>query len=517
MVIGDMLLRNANKFPEKIAIVSKDFSISYQALNERVNRLANALLNKGLKKRDRIGVLVHSCYQFIEIYFAAAKTGGVFCPYNNHLKGREIFDIINYSSPRFLFLDEDYGEMIESIKPHVETVKHYICLQKPRRPFMKDYEGLLSKGDRKEPKVNIRESDIMSIFFTAGTTGRPKGAMRTHRHVLSNAITGVIELKVSYNDKAIISFPMYHISCEDNIGRHFFMPNTLFIKREGQFDPREVLELISMEKITMCQLVPTMINTLLQYPEIDRYDLSSLRLIMYAAAPMPVELLKRALRTFKCGFAQFYGQTESGPLTTILQPEDHVLEGSERQLQKLGSAGRPVISYEIRVVDAEGKDVSVGEVGEIIVKSEAMMKGYWRLPRESAKKLKGRWLHTGDLGRFDEDGYLYIVDRKDDMIISGGVNIYPREVEEVLYQHSSVLEASVIGVPDDYWGEALKAIIILEEGAHTSEEEIIQFCKERIAGYKKPKSVEFWSELPKNPQGKILKRAIRERFLKKTD
>ena len=341
--------------------------------------------------------------------------------------------------------------------------------------------------------------------------------MRTHRHVVSNAITGVIELKVSYNDKAIISFPMYHISCEDNIGRHFFMPNTLFIKREGQFDPKEVLELISTEKITMCQLVPTMINTLLQYPEIDRYDLSSLRLIMYAAAPMPVELLKRALRTFKCGFAQFYGQTESGPLTTILQPEDHVLEGSERQLQKLGSAGRPVLSYEIRVVDAEGKDISVGEVGEIIVKSEAMMKGYWKLPRESAKKLKGRWLHTGDLGRFDEDGYLYIVDRKDDMIISGGVNIYPREVEEVLYQHPSVLEASVIGVPDDYWGEAVKAIIVLEERAHASEEEIIQFCKERIAGYKKPKSVEFWSELPKNPQGKILKRAIRERFLKKTD
>jgi acyl-CoA synthetase (AMP-forming)/AMP-acid ligase II len=515
MVIGDMLLRDAKKFPEKIAIASKDFSITYQELNVRVNRLANGLLKKGLKKRDRIGVLVHNCHQFIEIYFAAAKTGGIFCPYNNHLKEREVHDIINYSSPRFLFLDEDYGEMIESIKPHVETVKDYICLQKPRRTFMKDYEGLLSKGDRKEPKVKIQDSDIMSIFFTAGTTGRPKGAMRTHRHVVSNAITGVIELKVSYNEKTLISFPMYHVSCEDNIGRHFFMPNTLFIRREGQFDPKEVLELLSTERITMCQFVPTTIHALLQYPEIDRYDLSSLRLMMYAAAPMPVELLKRALQTFKCGFAQFYGQTESGPLMTILHPEDHVLEGHEKQLQKLGSAGKPVISYEIRIVDEEGEDVSVGEVGEIIGRSEAMMKRYWRLPKESADKLKGGWLHSGDLGRFDEDGYLYIVDRKGDMIISGGVNIYPREVEEVLYQHPSVLEASVIGVPDDYWGEAVKAIIVQKENVSISEEDIIKFCGERLAGYKKPKSVEFWKELPKSPQGKILKKDIRKRFLSK--
>jgi acyl-CoA synthetase (AMP-forming)/AMP-acid ligase II len=517
MVIGDMLLRNANKFPEKIAIISKDFSISYQALNERVNRLADALLKKGLKKGDRIGVLVHSCYQFIEIYFVAAKTGGIFCPYNNHLKDKELNDIINYSSPEFLFLDEDYGEMIESIKPRLESVKHYMCLQKPRWFFMEDYERLLSRGDKKEPGIKILEGDIMSIFFTAGTTGRPKGAMRTHRHVVSNAITGVIELKVSYDEKALISFPMYHISCEDNIGRHFFVPNTMYIKREGQFDPKEVLELLSKEKITMCQFVPTMINALLQCQDIDRYDLSSLRLIMYAAAPMPVGLLKRALKKFKCDFAQFYGQTESGPLMTILHPEDHVLEGTEQQLRKLGSAGRPVISYEIRIVNEEGMDVSVGEVGEIIGKSEAMMKGYWRLPKESAKKLKGGWLHTGDLGRFDEQGYLYIVDRKDDLIISGGVNIYPREVEEVIYQHPSVFEASVIGVPDDYWGEAVKAIVVPKENVIVSEEDIIKFCGERLAGYKKPKSVEFWKELPKSPQGKILKKDIRKRYLGKDE
>lgn len=237
---------------------------------------------------------------------------------------------------------------------------------------------------------------------------------------------------------------------------------------------------------------------------------------MYAAAPMPVELLKKALKRFKCNFAQLYGQTESGPMTTILRPEDHVLEGSERELQKLASGGKPVISYEIRIVDEKGRDVSVGEVGEIIGRSEAMMKGYWQLPKETAEKLKDGWLHTGDMGKFDEEGYIYIVDRKNDMIISGGVNIYPREIEEILYQHPSVLEASVIGVPDDFWGEAVKAIIIPKENAIVSENDIIRFCGEHLAGYKKPKSVEFWKELPRSPQGKILKRAIRERYSKNT-
>lgn len=514
MVVGDLLFKNANKFPQKIGVVSQGLSMNYQVLNERVNHLANALIKRGLKKGDRIGVLVHNCYQFIEIYFAAAKTGGIFCPYNSHFKGRELKYIINYSTPRFFFFDADFGDIIDSLRNHLESVEHYICLKRPRWPFMEDYENLLSMGDKKEPNIKILANDTMSIFFTAGTTGKPKGAMRTHQHMMTNAITGVIELKVSYDEKALILFPMYHVACEDNIGRHFFMANTIVIRSEEHFDLQEVLGLLSMEKITMCQFVPTMINALLQCRDIDRYDLSSLRMIMYAGAPMPVELLKRALQGFKCGFAQLYGQTESGPLTTILPPEDHVLKGPERQLKKLASAGRPVVDYEVRIVDGEGRDVSIGEVGEIIGRSEAMMKRYWKLPKESAEKLKDGWLHTGDLGKFDEDGYIYIVDRKNDMIISGGVNIYPREIEEVLYQHPSVFEASVIGVPDDYWGEAVKAIIVLKERADVSESEIIKHCGEHLAGYKKPKSVEFWKELPKSPQGKILKRAIRERFSK---
>jgi long-chain acyl-CoA synthetase len=325
MVTGDLLSRNARKFPAKMAVICEGVSLDYRTLNERVNRLAHALLAKGLKNGDHIGLLVHNGHQFIETYFAAAKTGGVFCPYNNHLRAGELSEIINYSVPRFLFLDNDYVSLIESIRAGIPSVEHYICLQqKSASSFMLAYEALVSEGDTEEPSAAVHEDDLMSIFFTAGTTGKPKGAMRTHRHVISNAICGVVELKTEYDEKSLISFPMYHISCEDNIGRHTFMPNTIVIKKEGAFNPDEILQLLERERITRCQLVPTMLHALLQSPNIDKYDLSSLRLILYAGAPMPVELLKRALTRFRCGFAQLYGQTESGPLTTILKPEDHI-------------------------------------------------------------------------------------------------------------------------------------------------------------------------------------------------
>ncbi|OPY80486.1 MAG: Long-chain-fatty-acid--CoA ligase [Syntrophorhabdus sp. PtaU1.Bin058] len=512
MVFGDILTRNTNKFPEKTVIVSEDTRLTFKAFNERVNRLANALLKKGLNKGDRIGVLVHNCHQFMEIYFAAAKTGGIFCPYNNHLKKNEIKEIIDYSTPKFLFIDRDYVEMVLALKPELKSVDCYICLQGAQLPVMEGYEEVLAAGYATEPGVPVSEDDVLSIIFTAGTTGRAKGAMRTHRHLISDAVASAIDLRVEYDERVLITFPMYHVACEDNIVRHSLLPNTFYIRREGGFDPVQALEYIAKERITRCQMVPTMVHSLLQVPDVKRFDLSSLRLILYAAAPMPVELLKRALEVFPCGFAQLYGQTESGPFTTCLKPEDHIMDGSEKKVARLASSGRPVLNYEIRIVDENDNDLPIGEVGEIIGRSEAMMKGYWQMPKESAEKLRNGWLHTGDLGRLDEDGYVYIVERKNDLIISGGVNVYPREIEEVLYQHPAVSEASVIGVQDEHWGEVVKAIIVLKAGAKATEDEIKAFCGERLAGFKKPKSVEFWKELPKSPQGKILKKEIRKAF-----
>ena len=452
MTIGGLLMRNANKFPQKTAVVSETSSLTFRELNDRVNRLAHALLGRGLEKGDRVGVLVHNCHQFIELYFVSAKTGAIFCPYNNHLKQWELKDVIDYSSPKFLFLDGDFATSVNELRPQLASTRTYISLQRPQQDFMEDYEGLIVEGQSGEPAVKPAEDDVLSIIFTAGTTGKPKGAMRTHRHLMSAAAASVIELRVGYDEKVLITFPMYHVSCEDNIVRHSFMPNTIYIKREGRFNPQEILDYISQERISISQFVPTMIHSLLQEQNIASYDLSSLRLILYAGSSMPVELLKKALSVFPCGFAQMYGQTESGPVITVLKPEDHVLDRADKGLERLASAGKAAVNYEIRIVDEDDNDVPVGEIGEIIGRSEAMMTGYWRMPEETDKKLKNGWLHTGDLGRLDDDGYVYIVERKNDLIISGGVNIYPREVEEVLYTHPAVSEAAVIGAPDEHWG-----------------------------------------------------------------
>lgn len=516
MPVGHFLRRSADKFPEKDALITADARMTYKTLNTRVNQLANALLDAGLQKGDRITVILHNDIEFIETYFACAKSGGVFVPVNNLLKEREMRQILEYIQPRFLIVHPDFEDVARRLAKDMPFLEFpYLVQEQPEAPFS-SYEALVQGGAPHEPRVQVTDDDLMSIFLTSGTTGRPKGAMRSHRQDVMNAVTGAIEMKLGYDDRAVILFPVYHVTFEDQI-RYFLMGNTVYLRREGAFDPKEVLEILSREKITICQFVPTMVSAMLQEEGIERYDLSSLRLIPYAAAPMPVELLKRAMARFQCGFAQFYGQTETGPLTTLLRPEDHILDGTEEQVARLASSGRPVLDYEVRIVREDGGDVAVDEVGEILVRSEAAMDGYWDLPKETAETLRDGWIHTGDFGRFDAAGYIYIVDRKNDMIISGGKNIYPRELEEVIYTHPAVLDVAVIGVPDDYWGEAVKAIVVLREGMEATEEEIIALCKENLASYKKPKSVEFRKELPRTTTGKIRKKDIREEYWKGKD
>lgn len=511
MSVGDILRRSATKFPNKSCIVFEDARYTYKELNFRVNRLANRLLQMGLKRGDRVAVIFHNCPEFFEIYFALAKIGGIFIPINNLLGERELRQIFAYVSPRFLFLDPEYEGIVNSMGRDLKFIEFFIGIKGISLASFSQYEVLIDQGKSEEPDVRVSDDDIMSIFLTSGTMGLPKGAMRTHRHAFLNAMTGAIELKIQYDDRALLLFPFYHVTFEDNI-RHILMANTIVIKKEGHFKSKEVLEILSREKITICQFVPTMISSMIQEESIEGYDLSYFRLLSYAASPMPVELLKKAMERFKCRFMQFYGQTETGPLTTVLKPEDHMLDGTEAQMARLASAGRPVVDYEVRIVDEGGNDVKVGDVGEIIVRSEAMTIGYWNLSEETSRAIRDGWLYTGDFGRFDDQGYVYIVDRKGDMIISGGENIYPREIEEVLYSHEAILHAAVIGVPDEHWGESVKAVVVLKEGMKASEQEIIAFCKENLASYKKPRSVEFRQQLPQSPTGKILKRLIREEY-----
>lgn len=510
MSVGNILRRSASNFPEKHALVFGRKKMTYAELNRRVNCLASSLANMGLRKGDRVAVFLHNCPEFFEIYFACAKSGGIFVPINNLLRQKELRQILEYLEPRFLIFDKNFTEIIQSSLHDLKCVEFPIVLQSAADGF-RQYEKLISRGEYTEPEAALTDDDIVSIFLTSGTTGRPKGALRTHRHDLINMMTCAIEMGLRRDDRALLLFPFYHVTFADNL-RHILMANTVVIRKEGGFDPEAVLDILSTERITTCQFVPTMINAMLQVESHEKYDLSCLRLIIYAASPMPVELLKKAMHTFACSFAQMYGQTETGPCTTVLKPEDHVIEGSNAQTARLASAGRAALDYEIRIVDAAGNIVAAGEVGEIIARSEAMTVGYWNLPQETAKTIKDGWIYTGDFGRFDEEGYIFIVDRKHDMIISGGKNIYPREIEEIIYTHEAVSEVAVIGVPDDYWGESVKAYIVVKEGMRTTADAVIDLCKRKIASYKKPRSVEFVSHLPKSPTGKILKRVLRDQY-----
>ena len=510
MDVGNILRRSAFNNANKPALVFENQRMNYGELNQRVNCLANSLLQMGLLKGDRVAALLHNCPEFFEIYFACAKSGAIFVPINNLFKQKELMQIFHYIEPRFLIYDQEFSGIVQANLPELTFLEFPISLG-GQSASCRNYGKLIDEGEDREPNVALRDDDIVNIFLTSGTTGRPKGAMRTHRHDVINMMSSALELGIKRDDRALFLFPFYHVTFADNL-RHILMANTIVIRREGRFNPEEVLDILSTERISTCQFVPTMINAMLQTKNLENRDLSSLRLIIYAASPMPVELLKKAMNRYQCQFVQMYGQTETGPCTTALKPEDHMLEGSETEMARLASAGRAVVDYEIRIVDEIGNNVATGEVGEITVRSEAMTIGYWNLPEKTARTIKEGWLYTGDFGRFDADGYLFIVDRKDDLINSGGKNIYPREIEEVIYTHPAVLEAAVIGVPDDYWGESVMAFVVLKEGMFATEDEIIDLCKKTIASYKKPRFVKFVQQLPKSPTGKILKREIKAQY-----
>ena len=511
MLMRDMLRMTAGRMPDKTALIMGEESLTYEQLNRRVNRLSHAMLGLSFRQGDRVAVLTHNSIAYYEIYLALSKIGAVMVPFNNLLREKEMCRDMDYIRPRFIFFESEFSERVDMLMGR-GSLKGAVCIGPATSPGHLSYEQLMAGQNEAEPDVEVREEDLMSIFLTSGTTGKPKGVMRTQRHNYLNALAGAIEMGLHPDDRVLLLFPFYHVTLEDRFC-HILRGNTIVIRREGNFDPRQVLELLSRHRITICQFVPTMINTLLQEKSIEDYDLSALRLILYAASPMPVNLLKQALKRFNSGFMQFFGQTETGPMTTVLRPEDHLLE-TEAGQERLGSCGRPALHFEVRVVDETDHPVPQGDVGELTVRGEAMTIGYWKLPEESSLLLKGGWLHTGDYARQDKDGFVYIVDRKNDMIISGGKNIYPREVEEVLYGHPAVLETTVIGVPDAHWGESVKAIVVLKPGMAATANELIFFCKENMASYKKPSTVEFRDALPKSPAGKILKRILRDEYWK---
>jgi len=511
---ADIIYRNALLYPENEVFVYGKERITFAQFNGRVNRLIHALHSMRVEKGDGIGILSWNCLEYSDVYGAAMKGGLIISPMNPRLQAGELEYLINYSEIHTLFVGRELIEIVNRLRPRFPKVKNYISLE-TSSPGMISCHDLLLAHSEEEPDTEIKEEDPFLIFYTSGTTGTPRGALYTEGRNIENTRTKTIELGLEAGDRHIMILPLFHIGGYSHFWAFFYVGGCNIIMQQRSFDPAATLQSIEEEKATDIHIVPTHLVTMLALPNVEQYDLSSLKRIWYAASPMPAELLRRGMEKFGAIFMQGYGQSESGPEITFMSRKSHqVLEKPLEEQKVLASCGQPSLGVHVRIVDENNNDVKPHRVGEIVLQSKTVMVEYWHKPDETQNGIVQGWLHTGDMGFYDERGFIYIVDRKRDMIISGGENIYPREIEEVLYRHPAVAEAAVIGIPDKVWVERVHALIVLRGGRCATVDEMIEFCKRHLARYKAPKSVEFVESLPKNPQGKILKRELREKYWK---
>lgn len=500
LLIGEMLARKARKHPDKQCIVFEGKRRTYSETNKRVNRLANALLNRGVGQGDRVALMMQNCSEYLECYFALSKIGAIAVPINFRYVGNEIVYQINDSGSKAMIMGQEYLETVINTQEEMPGLEILICIGE-KKAEVENYESILIESREDEPLVEIEEDDAAFIMYTAGTTGKPKGAVLTQRGQMLNASVYAMEAGLNKDEIYLCIPPLFHEAALCLCLATLYPGGSVVIIK--QFDPERVLRLITEEKVTFVYMVPAMAIRFLQLDGLDEVDTVSLRRWGTGAAIMPLELKERVRRFFPhVGFVELFGQTEMSPGVTIMQPKDADAY--------LGSVGQVQTNVEIRIVDDNDNDVPRGQVGEGIYRGPTVLKEYWNNQEATAEAMRGGWFHSGDLIRMDEDGFVYVVDRKKDMIISGGENIYPAEIEDVLYTSPKILEAAVIGVPDPEWGESVKAFVVLKPGEEMSVHEVIELSKANLASYKKPKFVEFVDQLPRNPAGKVLKTVLRE-------
>jgi len=505
-----LLDRNLRFHAQDVALIYDVRRYTFRELTERAFRLADALHRLGLRLQDRMAMLAMNCPEYIEFYWAAEASGLIAVPLNFRLAAPELAQIINDCAPLSLTFEAQYADTVESIRAQLSSVRHFICIGSPKPGWAIDYAQLLERGDPAGPSLSPGARDLVTILYTSGTTGRPKGVMHTHEAAMWIALMQTIEMSCDVETRFLVVMPMYHLGGRAMSSGQHLRGGTVVLQRK--FDPLELVRAIERERVTQVHLAPTMLQAVLDLPDIERYDLSSVRSLMHAAAPISTALRRRALQKFGPILIDGYGSTETGG--TMLRRGQAKLDGTPRQLQRLASVGQPMLHCEARIVDDHDVEVPLGAVGELCFRSPQTMSGYWNNSIATAETLRSGWLHTGDLARMDEDGFVYLVDRKKDMIISGGENIYSREVEEALMSHEIVADAAVIGMPDPYWGESVLAIIVCKSGATADSAALVAHCRAHIAGYKTPKRIEFVDQLPRLPSGKVSKVELRQRFLK---
>ena len=506
--LGDLVREHARSQPGEAAFAFGDEVLTFGALDAGSNRAANGLAALGLGKGDRIAYLGKNHPLYFELLIAAAKLGAVMTPVNWRLAPPEVAYIVNDCQAKILVVGEGFAEMLATVRPVLTHVETLIGLDADDAALT-DYRHWRDGFAASDPQIEVGLADDALQLYTSGTTGRPKGAVMTHGSILSSRHRGEeVELREWQQpipgEVTLLAMPCFHIS-GTGTGIGTIASGTCSIVLP-EYDPTRALDLIENYNISKIFLVPAAIQILLNHPRVGEVDFSKLKFITYGASPIPLELMKAAMERFGCGFVQMYGMTETSGTIVTLDPEDHVPEGSPR----MRSVGKPLPGVEIKIVDADGGEVPVNTVGEIATRSAKNMRGYWNLPEATAATIDAEgWLRTGDAGYFDDDGYLYIHDRVKDMIISGGENVYPAEVENAVYSHPKVADVAVIGVPDARWGEAVKACVVVKPGEALSEAEVIAHARQHIAGYKCPKSVDFVAVLPRNPSGKVLRRELR--------
>ena len=516
MNIGRLLSESARHHPEDDAVRWGSRRLSYGELDDRVNSLAAGLTELGLSTGDRIGFIMWNRPEVLEVLFAAFKLGLCVVPLNARFNSEEI--VYHLGDPRASALvhGPEFREAVEKALDRTPSVRHVISLDGSRpassTAAVHDYEDLVAAHPgAPDATVDVDPDAVCWLFYTSGTTGRPKGAMLSHANLMSVTVGWVADLMpLQPEDVTLHAAPLTH-----GAGFHALAAiakgSANLIPEKPAFDADATLELIEREGVTNTWLVPTQVNRLAQSPALADRDLSRLHSIVYGGAPFHVEDLKIAVERLGPVLVQVYGQGETPMTATYLRQREHILGDPDTEA-RLASAGYTRTGMEVRLVDENDQPVPTGELGEIVVRGPAVMSGYWERPEESAETLRGGWLHTGDIGKFDERGYLYVLDRLKDLIITGGSNVYAREVEEVLIGHPDVAEVTVIGIPDRDWGERVVAVVVPAEGTDPDGGALIDYCGSQLASYKKPKQVHFLSSLPVSAYGKVLKRELREQL-----
>ncbi len=505
MNLTNVLPHTVKLYPEKKAVVCNDKEFTYKQFNSRVGKLANALLKFGITKGDNVAVIHKNCHYFLESYFGVMHTGAVVVPLNHYLSANELAFILKDSETKLLIADNNFSKKVQDAKNKTEQELKIIWTAE-------DYEKLISTADSTLPPIDVKEDDIAQIYYTSGTTGRSKGVVLSHKNVYTHAFYTISELTLKDTDVWLHAAPLFHLADAWATWAITMVGGSHILVRD--FEPKTVCKCIEQQNVTLTNLVPTMYYRLVNYPDVNKYNYSSLRVLLSGGAPISPNLVQRIIETFKCDYIQTYGMTETSPFLTMSILKDHLRSlAYKEQLKYKSTTGKKFKGVELKVVNEKGKEVKNNnkEVGEIIVKGDTITKGYWKLPEETKKVFKNGWLYTKDMAIINQEGYVTIVDRKDDVIITGGENVYSIEVENVLYTHPAVIEAAVIGVPDEEWGEVVKAIVVLKEDKKATEKEIKEFCKKRIAAYKVPKLVEFQECLPKLGSGKIYKNLLKKK------